>query len=36
MNEFGRRAVLLALVVSVLVFASSLLAHAFGTGGALI
>lgn len=36
MNEFGRRGVLLALVVSVLVFASGLLANAFGVGGALI
>jgi len=36
MNEFGRRGALLALIVSVLVFASSLLSNAFGTGGALI
>ena len=36
MNEFGRRGVLLALIVSVLVYASSLLSNAFGTGGALI
>ena len=36
MNEFGRRGVLLALIVSVLVFASSLLSNAFGTAGALI
>ena len=36
MNEFGRWGVLPALVVSVLVFASSLLANAFGTGEAPI
>ena len=36
MNEFGRRAALLALIVSVLVFSASLLSNAFGVGGAVI
>lgn len=36
LHEFGRRATLMTLIVSVLVFASSLLYNLFGLSGAVI
>src|SRR4051794_19117201 len=36
LNEFGRRATVMVLIVSLLVFASSMLYNLFGISGALI